>query len=254
MAMSQIQANLFKESQTSEITVFDDAGLDAQYHPNFISETLAQSWFEQLLTQTVWQQGTVTVYGKQHLTPRLSCWMGESWMSYRYSQHTMQPTPWQALPLLIKEAVETELHARLNHGKQPNQTAQTEKINIEGGNTEAANQSAHLLEPRLTFNSVLINYYRDGQDSNGWHADDETELGQQPVIASLSLGAPRDFHLREKTNHANKHKLKLGSGSLLIMRGDTQAKWQHQVPKRATAEARINLTFRTILKHSVVLK
>ena len=129
-------------------------------------------------------------------------------MAYSYSQHTMQPHSWQDLPLIIKQRIE--------------------------------------LATGETFNSVLINYYRDGKDSNGWHADDEPELGSKPVIASLSLGAARDFHLRSKRDHSNKHKLNLQHGSLLIMRGATQQQWQHHVPKRASAGPRINLTFRTI--------
>jgi len=121
----------------------------------------------------------------------------------------MQPRPWRALPLEIKQQIE----------------AATGEV----------------------FNSVLINFYRDGQDSNGWHADDEPELGYEPVIASFSLGAKRDFHLREKRDHSNKVKIGLDPGSLLMMRGQTQATWQHQIPKRANATARINLTFRTIV-------
>jgi alkylated DNA repair dioxygenase AlkB len=100
------------------------------------------------------------------------------------------------------------------------------------------------------FNSVLINLYRDGQDSNGWHADDEPELGEAPVIASLSLGATRDFDLRLKQDHTTKARLALQHGSLLIMRGSTQQYWQHQIPKRSQVGARVNLTFRTVYSNS----
>lgn len=96
------------------------------------------------------------------------------------------------------------------------------------------------------FNSVLLNYYRDGQDSNGWHSDDEAELGINPVIASISLGAARDFHLRYKKDKGVKQSILLESGSLLLMKGETQSYWQHQIPKRAKADGRINLTFRFI--------
>ncbi len=157
-----------------------------------------------------WSQDEIVVYGKRHLTPRLSCWMGEPWMSYSYSQHTMQPEPWQSCPREILQKLEA------SHGD--------------------------------TFNSVLINLYRDGKDSNGWHADDEPELGKRPVIASVSLGAARDFYMREKANHSNKVKLNLAHGSLLIMSGDTQSLWQHHLPKRANSGPRINLTFRTMVK------
>ena len=101
-------------------------------------------------------------------------------------------------------------------------------------------------ETNHQFNSVLINYYRDGQDSTGWHADDEPELGKDPVIASISLGATRDFQLRHNRDKNQKISIALQHGSLLLMQGTTQSCWQHQIPKRVQAEPRINLTFRTI--------
>lgn len=204
------QDDLFSLDGVHQAVTLDGDGLEAFYQPRFVASNVANMWFEELLQTTHWQQDTVTVYGKRHLTPRLSCWMGESWMSYSYSGQTMRPQPWQALPLEIK-------------------------LKIEAATGE-------------TFNSVLINYYRDGRDSNGWHSDDEQELGAKPVIASLSLGAARDFHLRSKSNHALQHRLKLASGSLLMMSGSTQDFWQHQVPKRAHADARLNLTFRKIVR------
>ena len=129
-------------------------------------------------------------------------------MNYGYSNTLMSPVAWSARLLELKHAIE----AVSNH----------------------------------RFNSVLLNYYRDGKDSNGWHSDDEPELGHNPVIASLSLGAPRDFHLRHKTNQQTTHKMTLENGSLLVMCGSTQHNWQHHIPKRAKAQGRINLTFRTI--------
>ena len=92
-----------------------------------------------------------------------------------------------------------------------------------------------------------MNLYRNGKDSNGWHADDEKELGQDPIIASISLGQERPFHLRYKRNTKVKHKIVLGHGSLLLMKGSTQHHWQHQIPKTAKSIAeRINLTFRVL--------
>ena len=132
-------------------------------------------------------------------------------MNYRYSHHTMQPCPWSEELLILKAHIEAAT------GEQ--------------------------------FNSVLVNYYRDGRDSNGWHSDDEPELGSNPVIASLSLGGSRDFLLRHKRISQLKHKITLQSGSLLLMRGTTQDFWQHQIPKRAHAQERINLTFRTVAGH-----
>jgi len=121
--------------------------------------------------------------------------------------------------------------------------------------SDTARRIKHQLESKTNerFNSVLINYYRDGQDCNGWHSDDELELDPNPIIASLSLGDRRDFKLRHKTNKNLSHALRLEHGSLLMMRGTTQQCWQHQIPKRAKANARLNLTFRTIKPKTVRL-
>ena len=208
MASKHYQAGMFNNE--THVLNFDDAQIE--YRASVIENSQAWSLYEQLLALIDWRQDTITVYGKAHLTPRLSCWMGDPWMSYRYSNHTMLPVPWSALVLQIKEQVESNTNQR--------------------------------------FNSVLLNYYRDGQDSNSWHSDDEPELGDDPIIASLSLGASRDFQLRHKTKNHLKHTLALENGSVLLMRGGTQTHWQHQLPKRAHAEGRINLTFRTLYQPS----
>lgn len=206
--INETQSDLFPDDiQSSDLQLRRD-GLDIQYTEGAFSNDLSKEWFDALMGGIAWQQDEVIVFGSKHLTPRLSCWMGDSWMSYTYSNNQMRPQPWTGLPMKIKKVIE----------------------DLTGEN----------------FNSVLINYYRDGQDSNGWHADDETELGREPVIASLSLGASRDFYLRNKSDHRDKVKLSLQAGSLLMMRGRTQELWQHCVPKRAKAGPRINLTFRTI--------
>lgn len=202
------------ESQTSLFTDgCDELSLpdaEIRYYANFLCADVAWDTYQALLKETHWEQKEITVYGKTHPTPRLSCWVGDPGADYRYSNMTMQPKPWSLMLLEIKKQVEIA--------------------------------SAH------TFNSVLLNYYRDGNDSNGWHSDNEPELGDDPVIASLSLGAPRDFKLRHKRDQALRHCLSLVPGSLLIMQGSTQRCWQHQVPKRASAAGRINLTFRKIIK------
>ena len=101
---------------------------------------------------------------------------------------------------------------------------------------------------KVEFTTCLLNLYRDGKDSNGWHSDDEKELGRNPVIASVSLGEERYFHLRHKKNKSLKSKLLLQHGSLLLMQGETQHNWQHQIPKTAKRIGpRINLTFRVIV-------
>ncbi|MCH2190545.1 MAG: alpha-ketoglutarate-dependent dioxygenase AlkB [Gammaproteobacteria bacterium] len=206
--INETQSDLFANDIQSSPLIVQRDGLDIEYRPDAFSCEMSQKWFVDLLNKTPWKQDEVVVYGKRHLAPRLSCWMGESWMTYTYSKNKMRPRAWGELPWKIK-------------------------THVEGMTGE-------------TFNSVLINYYRNGQDSNGWHADDEIELGPQPTIASLSLGASRDFYLRNKHDHKDKLKLSLKAGSLLMMRGTTQDHWQHSVPKRASAGPRINLTFRTM--------
>jgi len=103
-------------------------------------------------------------------------------------------------------------------------------------------------QTRESFNSCLLNLYRDGTDHVPWHSDNEKEYGKQPTIASFTLGTERDFILKQKINKDNKLKIKLGNGSLLIMTGKTQDDWLHQIPKRAGVKTgRINLTFRKLL-------
>jgi alkylated DNA repair dioxygenase AlkB len=182
---------------------------ELEYYENFLAADVAWDTYHQLLEVTDWRQESITVFGKTHPTPRLSSWVGDPEASYRYSNMTMQPQPWSSALLDLK--------------------AQVEQV------------SQHC------FNSVLLNWYRDGQDSNGWHSDNEPELGKRPVIASLSLGAIRDFQLKHRNDKRLKYALSLAHGSLLVMRGNTQQYWQHQIPKRATAGSRINLTFRTII-------
>ena len=200
------QLGLFS-SKTDDLQLPD---AELEYHAEFYDQAHAHQLYEKILHETEWRQDTLTVYGKQHLTPRLSCWMGEPWMDYTYSNHTMKTDPWSDTLLKVKQKIEQQCGD--------------------------------------TFNSVLINYYRDGRDSNGWHSDDEPELGPRPIIASLSLGAARDFHLRHKKDKTLKHSISLENGSLLMMRGTTQSHWQHHIPKRANVLGRINLTFRTIVR------
>lgn len=207
------QSNLF--GSTGERLDLPDA--DIYYWPSFAAQGIAEQWFETLRDEIPWEQHRVTVFGKTHPAPRLSYWVGDEWMSYSYSHQRMTPEPWTPLLNQIKQRIE-------DHCRQD--------VNDE-----------------VKFNSVLLNFYRDGQDSNGWHSDDEPELGVNPVIASLSLGASRDFHLRHKATKQT-HKMSLEPGSLLLMQGTTQSCWQHHIPKRAWAEPRINLTFRWIVRGS----
>lgn len=167
--------------------------------------------FTSLQTQTRWQAEDIVLFGKRHTQPRRVCWHGDSGKAYTYSGITHQPLPWTPVLLKLKSSVESV--------------------------------SGH------TFNSVLLNLYRDHRDSMGMHADDEPELGKAPVIASLSLGERRTLTFRHKRDKALASvKVPLASGSLLLMSGATQRNWKHGIAKeRHPCGARINLTFRTIL-------
>lgn len=182
---------------------------DITYFPAFFSREIADELYTDLLQSVPWQQDKIKVYGKEHDQPRLTALFGNDGKPYSYSNITMHPHPWNLLLLKIKSMVETV----------------------------AATQ----------FTSVLLNYYRDGKDSNGWHADNEKELGVNPVIASVSLGAARVFQLRHNENQDLKQSILLQHGSLLLMKGPTQHHWKHQIPKTAKpVSGRINLTFRVI--------
>jgi alkylated DNA repair dioxygenase AlkB len=160
-----------------------------------------------LIAETAWRAETVTVFGKRYLQPRLTAWHGDA--RYTYSGLTLDPLPFTPLLLQIRAAVETATGHR--------------------------------------FNSVLLNYYRDGGDSMGMHSDDEPELGQEPAIASVSFGATRGFILRHKRSKRTV-RLALDDGSLLFMSGKLQQNWVHGINKSAKPlGGRVNLTFRRIV-------
>ncbi len=162
----------------------------------------------QLIAHTHWRCETITVWGKRHPQPRLTAWMGDA--AYRYSGITLAPAPFSPLVQTLRQAVEAASGQR--------------------------------------FNSVLLNYYRDGRDSMGMHSDDEPELGARPVIASLSFGATRSFVLKHKTS-GRTVKIDLGDGNLLIMFEETQKNWLHGIPKLSRpCGPRLNLTFRNIIE------
>lgn len=174
----------------------------------FIPADQTRHLFESLQSELIWQEETIVIAGRPVLVPRLVCWYGDSGASYRYSGVRHDPLPWTPTLARLREAVERRSDAR--------------------------------------FNSVLGNFYRSGADSMGWHADQEKELGIDPVIASLSLGAARRFRLRHNRTR-EQIELNLTDGSLLIMGGRLQHCWRHCVPKDpAIEEPRINLTFRLI--------
>ena len=169
----------------------------------------ASEAFQRLLSEVDWKQEHIKMFGKEIEIPRLTAWYGDPERSYTYSGIALTPLAWTPLLNELRAAVE--------------------KV--------AGHQ----------FNSVLLNLYRDANDSVSWHADDEPDLGREPVIGSLSLGASRRFEFRKKTDHTDKFKSVLNSGDLVVMRGTSQQLWEHQVPKeREATEPRINLTFRQI--------
>jgi alkylated DNA repair dioxygenase AlkB len=169
------------------------------------------SILNELICDTPWQQEDLVVWGKTFAQPRLVAWYGDRGNDYTYSGIKLTSLPWTDLLLEIRKRVETVTAA--------------------------------------SFNSVLLNYYRDNRDSMGFHSDDEPELGQRPVIASLSLGEERTFVLKHRTNKLAKPiRLRLASGSLLLMKGDTQRFWKHGIAKESRpCGPRINLTFRQII-------
>lgn len=179
------------------------------YYPNFLSALNANTYLKSLREETPWRQDDITVFGKTYPQPRLTALYANNEKSYSYSNITMRPMLFTPQLLKLKGKVE--------------EVAGTE------------------------FTTCLINRYRTGKDSNGWHADNEKELGENPIIASISLGAERYFHLKHNTDPTLKYKLLLEHGSLLLMKGKTQHFWKHQIAKTAKqVDERINLTFRII--------
>ena len=185
---------------------------DAQlrYYQNFLSSQVADHYYEALLKNIPWQQDNVKVFGKVFAQPRLTSLHSNTLDTYTYSGLTLKPYP------MIPELLELlyQIQRICNHD----------------------------------FNCVLLNLYRDGADSNGWHADNEKELGKQPQIASFSLGASRFFHFKHRRIKEKKYKMELHHGSLLLMEGAMQEHWLHQIPKtKKPMQPRINLTFRKII-------
>lgn len=178
-----------------------------EYHQRVIPAREADELLAGLRNGLEWRQQEIRLFGRQVLEPRLTAWYGDPEAVYTYSGLQLKPLPWHPLLLGVKDRAEA----------------------VTGGR----------------FNSVLANAYRDGSDSMGWHRDDEKELGPQPLIASVSLGEERRFLIRKKGHKSTA--VTLGHGSLLVMKGESQARYQHSLPKtRRAIGMRINLTFRMI--------
>lgn len=181
-----------------------------EYHPGLFPEQESEILLQKFIAESPWQQKVVKMYDKEVVTPRLTAWYANK-ETYDYtSLRRSAPNAWTPELLMIKEKVEQ----------------------IAG----------------VTFNSVLLNYYRDGNDSVAWHSDNEKALGTHPVIASVSFGQVRCFDIRNKKDHAEKYSIRLESGALVIMKGDLQQGWEHRVAKSLKAvKPRVNLTFRVVI-------
>ena len=189
-----------------------DAGLPGatlRFQPAWLAGDAADGLFEALTDALPWSVHRIRLFGREVDSPRLSAWIGDADAVYRYSGTAFTPLAWtEAL-----SALRLRLQAELG----------------------------------VPFNSVLANLYRDGRDAMGWHSDDEPELGPQPVIASVSLGAPRRFLLKHRKEPTLRGAIELPHGSLLMMSGDTQRFYRHALPRTARPLGpRINLTFRYV--------
>jgi len=190
-----------------EIVINDPSG-EVFLIRNFLNENESERYFSGLMKVLSFEQKDIMMFGKRIEIPRLESFHAEDGKSYGYSGKRLDTIPFNPILTSIKEKIEGQI-------------------------------SVH-------FNSVLVNLYRNENDSNGWHADDEKELGKNPVIASISLGTKRRFQLKHKLEPL-KHTLDLNNGDLLIMGGTLQSNWKHQVPKeKYVCGPRINLTFRFI--------
>lgn len=180
-------------------------------YPGFFSPGESNKLFQELTETVPWKQEPIKIFGKEIMQPRLTAWYADRGISYSYSGITMKGFEWNTTLLHIKERIENFF--------------------------------------RLNCNSALLNLYRDGNDSMGWHRDNEKELGKHPVIISVSFGAARKFQLREYKTKENLLSVELEHGSVLIMKGESQPHWEHRVPKESKIrDPRVNITFRVVLQ------
>ena len=184
--------------------------LEIEYYRNYFNNKESDALFDSLKKNIEWKKDFIKMFGKSHPIPRLTAWYGDEKKTYTYSGITMTPLPW------TKELIEVK-----------------SKIEVYS---------------KIKFNSVLLNFYRSGSDSVSWHSDDEKELGEEPIIGSVSFGGIRKFRLRNKEDKKLIHSYELENGSLLFMKGKTQKYWEHEIPKtKKNVSGRINLTFRYII-------
>ncbi len=198
------------ESDTHTGELIQLPGAELLFIPALFSPAEADQLLDELSKDIAWQQETIQLYGQQHKLPRLTAWYGDAGRRYSYSGITVNAAPWTNTLLTIKQRIEQHSDG-------------------------------------VIFNSVLLNLYHDGADGVAWHSDDEKELGHAPVIGSVTFGQERPFQLRHRDDKSLKYSLPLSHGSFLLMRGDTQRQWLHQIPKSTKPmQPRINLTFRVV--------
>jgi alkylated DNA repair dioxygenase AlkB len=182
---------------------------EIDFFSGFFEPDESDRLLESLKSNVAWRQEPILIYGRKVMQPRLTAWYGDANASYRYSGIEMNPMPWIPVLTLIRDRIQQQTG--------------------------------------FEFNSVLLNQYRDGKDSMGWHRDNEPELGNHPVIASVSFGSARRFLFRKYRQNDQKSEVILDHGSLLIMKGECQTLWEHSIPKMMrVTDARINLTFRWV--------
>ena len=188
---------------------------EAYYIENFLEEKLAIQFFKDLHEKISWEHDEFLIYGKKIITKRKVAWYGSKAFDYNYSQITRKAKPWTKSLINLKQLIENE--------------------------------------SKDQFNSCLLNLYPEGSDGMGWHSDDEKELRPLATIASLSLGSDRKFSFKHRTSKET-ISLTLNNGSLLLMKGEIQKHWRHQLPKtQKEVDPRINLTFRSIIDHAAVI-
>lgn len=179
------------------------------FYPQFFSTQESDDYFTVLEQSIEWKQEPIKIFGRTLMQPRLTALYGDPDKAYSYSGIRMQPLEWTNALLKIKEKIETK--------------------------------------SGVVFTTALLNYYRDGKDSMGWHRDNEKNLGINPVIGSVSFGSTRTFQFRKYSDKNVIRSVELTHGSFLLMKGATQHFWEHQLPKtNKQAKARINITFRVI--------
>lgn len=190
--------------------ISSDPALEMRYVSGFLGGEEAGLLFRRLLQTVEWRTETVTLFGRPQVVPRRIAWCGNAGVDYRYSGRSHRCEGWMPLLVPLRERLQRELGA--------------------------------------VFDFVLLNRYRSGADAMGWHADDEASLGPTPLLASISLGATRRFLVRVKTGAGRSTQIDLEHGSLLVAWGDSQARYQHCIPRtRRPVGERINLTFRTLV-------